>query len=268
MSFLKGIADHLATPSNLLFLLLLTGLVALLLRARRTGMLCTGAAVAGLLLFGCTALGAALMAPLATRFPAVDPAAAAEPFGIILLGGGVNETFADHYGALVEFSEGGEIVTTAALLAARFPAARIVVSAGRGGDDPAAPLREADGIRRVLIAFGVDPERIAIDAHPQTTMGRVTNSLALVGADRGETWWVITEAHRMPRLIGSFRQLGFDPVPAPVDFRWMPPFEPLAVQPLLDGLRTTDEAVHEWLGLLVYRWTGRMDSLFPGPDDG
>jgi hypothetical protein len=31
------------------------------------------------------------------------------------------------------------------------------------------------------------------------------------------------------------------------------------------GLRMTDIAVHEWLGLLVYRLTGRTLELFPGP---
>lgn len=261
----KSTADFLATPSNLLFLLLLTGLLALLLRARRTGVLCTGLAVGGMVLFGCTALSAALMAPLVTRFPALDVATAPAPFGIILLGGGINEEIAAHYGALLEFAHDEEVVPTAALLAARYPAARIVVSAGRAGDDPAAPLREADGIRRVLIAFGVEARRIAIDAHPDSTVTRVANTIALVGEDRDETWWVITSAHRMPRTIGTYRRAGLDPVPFPVDFRWLPPFEPFALSPILDGLERTDKAVHEWLGLLVYRWTGRTDVLFPGP---
>jgi hypothetical protein len=32
-----------------------------------------------------------------------------------------------------------------------------------------------------------------------------------------------------------------------------------------DGLRRTDVAVREYVGLLVYRLTGRTDALFPAP---
>jgi hypothetical protein len=30
-------------------------------------------------------------------------------------------------------------------------------------------------------------------------------------------------------------------------------------------LRRTDEAVHEWIGLLGYRLTGKTNELFPAP---
>jgi hypothetical protein len=32
-----------------------------------------------------------------------------------------------------------------------------------------------------------------------------------------------------------------------------------------DGLRRTDTAMREWVGLLVYRLSGRTTALFPGP---
>ena len=32
-----------------------------------------------------------------------------------------------------------------------------------------------------------------------------------------------------------------------------------------DGLRRTDTAVREWVGLVAYRLTGRTTELFPGP---
>ena len=33
------------------------------------------------------------------------------------------------------------------------------------------------------------------------------------------------------------------------------------------NLETVDIAVKEWIGLVAYWATGRIDSLFPGPDD-
>jgi hypothetical protein len=35
--------------------------------------------------------------------------------------------------------------------------------------------------------------------------------------------------------------------------------------PLSDGLRRTDTAMREWVGLLMYRITGRINELFPAP---
>jgi hypothetical protein len=32
-----------------------------------------------------------------------------------------------------------------------------------------------------------------------------------------------------------------------------------------EGLRRTDVAVREWIGLLLYRLTGKTAELFPGP---
>ena len=34
----------------------------------------------------------------------------------------------------------------------------------------------------------------------------------------------------------------------------------------LEGLQRTDLAVHEWIGLLAYRLTGKTSQLLPGPD--
>ena len=56
-----------------------------------------------------------------------------------------------------------------------------------------------------------------------------------------------------------------DPVPYPVDFRWIPPTLITWFYGLREGLALTDAAVHEWVGLVFYRVTGKTDTLFPGP---
>jgi hypothetical protein len=35
---------------------------------------------------------------------------------------------------------------------------------------------------------------------------------------------------------------------------------------LSEGLRRTDGAVHEWIGLIAYWITGRTSEFFPAPD--
>jgi uncharacterized SAM-binding protein YcdF (DUF218 family) len=70
----------------------------------------------------------------------------------------------------------------------------------------------------------------------------------------------------MPRAIGAFRRVGFPVEAYPGDWRTRGP-EDLArpFDRASDGLKFTDTAVHEWVGLLVYWLTGRSSELFPRP---
>ena len=70
----------------------------------------------------------------------------------------------------------------------------------------------------------------------------------------------------MPRSIAAFRAAGFAVEAYPVDWRTRGPID--ALRPfasLSDGLRRTDTAVREWVGLLAYRLAGKTAELFPGP---
>jgi uncharacterized SAM-binding protein YcdF (DUF218 family) len=66
----------------------------------------------------------------------------------------------------------------------------------------------------------------------------------------------------MARSMGCFRKAGIDVEPWPVDYRlgdsiW----EFNAYYP--DGLRRTDMAVREWIGLVAYYLAGHTTALFP-----
>ena len=85
----------------------------------------------------------------------------------------------------------------------------------------------------------------------------------------GERWLLVTSAYHMPRAIGIFRKAGFDVEPYPVDWRTSGSGDALRPFPTVgDGLRRTDTAVREWVGLLVYWLMGMSSSLFPAPMPG
>jgi uncharacterized SAM-binding protein YcdF (DUF218 family) len=70
----------------------------------------------------------------------------------------------------------------------------------------------------------------------------------------------------MPRTMGVFRKAGFAVVPYPVDYRTAGPAS--LVRPFAfigEGLRRTDIAAKEWVGLFSYYLTGRSDAVFPAP---
>jgi len=215
---LRAVLNFRLVPSNVLFLLGLLGFLAMLADRRRIARVLTGLSAAGFAVFGFTSAGELLMAPLDTRFPAVDPASAEKPFGIIVLGGHVDESMAHAKGSLVEFHDGAESVAVTAILAQRYPQARVVLSGSSGSQS--APLRAVDGMRRILMLYGVADERIVLGPQSRSTFEHVRIIIELVGADADEVWWRVTQSHRMPRTVGVFRELGFEPVPFPVDFRW------------------------------------------------
>lgn len=265
MSVLRAVLDFLTTPSTLFLAMAGLAFLALLIGWRRSGLNCLAFSLGGFFAFGFTSLCEVLIAPLVTRFPPVDLARADPPFGIIVLGAGLSEVHAAHNGALMELEDGGEAIPITALLARRYPDARIILSGGSGTDFPPPPQRATDGMRRILLEFGVSQDRIMIDPDSPSTALRASNTLALVGEDRDQVWWVITPAHRMPRLIGAYRRIGFNPTPYPIDFKFIPPISPTYFYGFIDGLSLSDAGAKEWRGLLFYYLTGRIDTLFPGP---
>jgi hypothetical protein len=82
-----------------------------------------------------------------------------------------------------------------------------------------------------------------------------------------QVWLLVTTATHATRAVGVFRQAGFDVMPYPTDYvtignagdYWKFPTDPIR------GLMTTDMAVREWAGLIVYKFTEKIDSWFPGP---
>ena len=84
--------------------------------------------------------------------------------------------------------------------------------------------------------------------------------------ESSERWLLVTSAHHMPRAVGAFRRAGFEVEAYPVDWRTRGP-EDLArpFRIASDGLKRTDTAVHEWVGLVIYWLSGRSSELFPAP---
>lgn len=88
-------------------------------------------------------------------------------------------------------------------------------------------------------------------------VGAADGIVVLGGATRTRS------SEHMPRAIGSFRRVGFDVEPYPVDWRTRPRLRLSLSGRIGGGLASTDHAVREWLGLFAYRLTGRTSALLP-----
>jgi len=251
-----------ALPSNLIAMLAALGLLARLLRRRRTGAwLLTLSAI---LLFACgwAPLGPAATMVLEDRF--AFPALPARVEGIVMLGGAVDTNITADRDS-VALTDGAERLFALAALARRYPQARLILSGGGRELLLGKTLSESEDARRVLVDIGVAPARIEMEERSQTTAENATESFAIARPKPGETWLLVTSAHHMPRAVASFRAAGFAVLPYPVDFRTRPADLRRPVNSIADGLELTDLAAHEWIGLAVYWLTGKSSALLPSP---
>lgn len=254
------------SPVPLLLLLTLTGAILTASRAAWLGRrLAIGASLA-LVAIAMTPIPDMLIAPLEDRFPP-PPADAPAPYGIIVLGGAIKSIESRARGLAV--SDEGDRVVQAALLARRYPDARIVFSGGNGSLT-LTDNSESDEARKLLVALGVDPARITLESQSRNTDENARFTAATVHPQPGQRWLLVTSAFHMPRSMGLFDKAGFDVVAWPVAYRTLGPGRsPLWARfdaPL--NLQTFATAAKEWMGLATYWATGRIDRLFPGPRDG
>lgn len=252
-----------AQPANLTILLILSSLIAAALAWRRLAFSVAFGAFLVLGLSVWSSLGAALLGPLEDRFQ--RPASLPERIdGIVVLGGGLEGAINKLRGGFELNSAGDRFVETA-ILARRFPDARILVSGGSGElllDGEA----DADTAPRLLTSLGVAPERLILENRSRNTDENARFSRELVKPQPGETWLLVTSAFHMPRSVGLFRKAGFPAIPWPVDYRTSGA-EGLGffVDNAADSLQNTTLGIREWIGLFVYWATGRIDQLLPEP---
>jgi uncharacterized SAM-binding protein YcdF (DUF218 family) len=260
---LSKILGFFALPSNFLIAIGLAGLVLLCTRFQRLASWLVVTSIALLAIVGLSPLGNALMLPLEQRFPPWDPSHGA-PDGIVVLGGALSPAISAARGAIA-LNESAERITVAVELARRYPNARIIFSGGNaafigeGGVEAAFAVREFE-------ALGIPRQRITAEEQSRNTVENAVFSQLIAQPKPGERWLLVTSAYHMPRAIAAFRAAGFAVEAYPVDWRTRGPID--AVEPfasLGDGLRRTDTAVREWVGLLAYRLTGKTLELFPGP---
>jgi uncharacterized SAM-binding protein YcdF (DUF218 family) len=262
--YLSKIFWFLAQPLNLAIFLLAFSLLVTWFRWRKLGGFTALLSFLILAVASWTSLGALMLNPLEERFqrpPMPDKVA-----GIIVLGGGLEGAINLARGGY-DINSGGDRYLEAAVLAHRYPDAKIVVSGGTGtmvldgeGDADTAP--------KLFEGLGIPRSRLILEPESRNTYENVENIRKLVTPGKDETWLLVTSAFHMPRSVGLFRKAAFPVLPWPVDYRTSGQ-EGIGVMRdnPADSLQTTTMAIREWAGLVAYKFVGRIDSVFPGPNN-
>ena len=203
-----------------------------------------------------------LTLPLEDRFPrpAVPPERVA---GIIVLGGAVDQNLTEARG-IPALNGAAERMTEPVSLARRWPQARIVFPGGQGSPVHGS-VTEADVARQVWNDLGLPPERVMFETRARNTYENVLLTREIFKPGAEETWLLITSASHMPRAMGIFHRAGWAVTPWPVNYTTGHTLRDWYDAPFGTRLNQVEWAIHEWLGLLVYRVLGRTDAVFPAP---
>jgi uncharacterized SAM-binding protein YcdF (DUF218 family) len=250
-------------PTNFLIGIGFVGAILMFTRFASLGRKLVIASVLLLVICGLSPLGNLLLYPLEQRFPPWDASRGA-PDGIIVLGGSIQADLSVAHGTPVVIGAPDRLIAAAGL-AHRYPNARILFTGG-SAKLISNGAREADFASAIFESLGIDKSRLIMERDSRNTLENAVFSKALVVPKEGERWLLVTSASHMPRSVGLFRKAGFAVEPYPVDWRVggrgdIFNFTNIAI----DGLGRTDVAVREWMGLIAYRATGKIDELLPGP---
>lgn len=203
-----------------------------------------------------------LLAPLERRFPAPDPLPQ-KVDGIILLGGAQRPTLTKYW-QQPELNASAETLTTFLALARRYPHATLLFSGG-SGDIFHQELSEDETVRLFLKQQSFDDTRVQFENKSRNTYENALFSQRLVRPQPSEVWLMITNARTVPRAMGIFRKLGWRVTPVPADHTVVPDGEWQPQLNLALAFVTINEGLHEWMGLVVYYFSGKSNELFPAP---
>ena len=247
--------SFLEQPLNWAFtLILLATLFAYGRRATLARRLYVGSA-AMIVLIGVAAAPEVLLKRLEDAYPR-DPIDISSCEGAIVLGGAFDSGLRSLERNQVLLSGSAERVTTAVALA-RINSRLKILHVGYSGALDERGWSEAERAARFFDEQGIPPDRVLYENRSRDTYENATFSRQVEGVDSTKPWLLITSARHMPRAMAVFRKAGWNVVAWPVDYTTGQSIDYLDFS-VLAGASRWQTVLHEFLGLALYRLTGRV----------
>lgn len=243
MSILHLIAWTLGKPLLLASIIAAVGLLLLRGSRRRTGIWLISAGAILAYLASTSLVGNFLLAPLERQYPPFEPTQSLGVLDIVVLGSSYEPN--DYYpvtGALD--ADGLARIVEGVRLARSRPDSRLLVSGGA----PPGFTPSALGYARLATELGIQPSALVVMDRALDTNQEAREVAGLLGHS---PFLLVTSAFHMPRAMLLMRRAGANPVPAPTGqiLRARQGSEPFGLIPGSRGLRKTEAALHEYLGL-------------------
>jgi uncharacterized SAM-binding protein YcdF (DUF218 family) len=128
-----------------------------------------------------------------------------------------------------------------------------ILSGGTAGGNG---LNEANEVKKELVRWGIDPERILVDDAARNTRENAVNTAAIAKEHGLSKLVIVTSAFHMKRAEGCFRAVGLTVDTLPTDYKGAPFFSTVTFAPRSQYLDLSTRAFREMFGRLVYRLNG------------
>lgn len=200
----------------------------------------------------------ALQRSLETRHPPTHIDSVPTADAIVMLGGSLKAPRPPRL--YPDLSDAADRVWYAARLYRAEKAPRIIASGGTlPWQNPES--REAPVMQTLLADWGVPPDSVLLEAGSANTYQNATNTAAVMAEHGIDRVLLVTSALHMRRALATFRSAGVEAIPAATDYQVArSEWTVLDIAPDAGALTGATAAIREYVGYLVYRWRGWIDS--------
>ena len=243
-------------PLLWVFVLLFLSLLVLR-RWPRAGRRLVGMALAVLVLMAWKPLPEAIIRQLESRYPEMAPNAKLEGYvGVVVLGGATESGRTQMAHVQPMLNDAAERMTgTVAVLRAN-PQLRVLFTGGEGAL-MGVGQSEAERAKMFFDSLGLSGPQVQYESASRNTYENAVLTAKLQGVDPTQRWLLVTSAWHMPRSMATFAKAGWNVTAYPVDFRTGDSSDWLDFS-MAGGAVEWQLALHELVGLLAYKLTGRL----------
>lgn len=247
----------LVSPDSLLLIVMTVGVLFLWFGSVKWSKIILTTAILIMLFIAFFPVGEWLLYPLESKYPnnielpdQVD--------GIIVLSGAEDTVTSKSWNS-VEVGGAAERDLAFMALARKYPEAKLVFTGGSGSmihQD----TKAADIAKTMFVQQGFDVERVQFERDSRNTYENVIFTQKLVQPQSDEKWLLITTSWHMPRSMGIFCKNRWEVIPYPVDHYTQRDNLMRIDFEFRKHLEKLGMGVKEWLGILAYTLTGKMES--------
>lgn len=194
-----------------------------------------------------------LIAPLEEKFPRNPPLEGIE--AVVVLTGMVDMKLSGKEG--IELNSSADRIIHGLAQARRLQGTRLIIVGGTGTLFRQEKSESALLSRHIASEFGFPEERIIVETRSRNTHENAVNAREILHKNSIKKAALITSASHMPRAFACFKRQGVEAIPFPVDYRsHLQRLNLFSFIPKAGSLKRTNYALHEYVGLMIYRLMG------------
>ncbi|MCW9024266.1 MAG: YdcF family protein [Gammaproteobacteria bacterium] len=241
---LASIIQLFIMPSSVALIFIILGAVAIYIMKRRLGLTLILSGILIVFIFSTGPVATLLISPLEYRYPMVSaPSNYPDAKYIVVLTGYAAK---DKLMPLSSQANSASVfrVLEAYHLYQQRPDCQIIISG-----TPVA----VDVMRELLVELGIPETDITGESNSPHTFFSAKNLKPIIN---NVPFFLVTSAGHMTRSMGVFHKQNMKPIPAPTDYQLPRDFRKAMFRPTLQHLYYSELAIHEYIGLIWYRWKG------------